>query len=118
MGIDTRATRRNKYDRCLYYKAKYVNNMKLIKDAVASGVFYAEGVQDDTSTAVQNGNAQSKQIISSMITYDVVDDLEVNDYVYAGGDLNRVTSIVRKGMGKSEQFNRRPIIETTLELIR
>lgn len=118
MGIDTRAARRNKFDRCLYFKAKYVNNMKLTQDAVVSGIFYAEGVVDDTSSAIQNGNTQSKQIISSMITYDVVDDLEVNDYVYAGGDLNRVTSIVRKGVGKSEQFNRRPVIETTIELVR
>ena len=118
MGIDQRASRRNKYDRCIYYKAKYVNNMKLIQDAVVQGVFYAEGVQDDIESVFQNGNAQSRQVTSSMVTYDIVDDLEVNDYVYAGGDLNRVTSITRKGMGRSEQFNKRPIFETTLELIR
>lgn len=118
MGIDARASRRGKYDRCLYYKGTYVNNMKLIPDAVVQGVFYAEGVQDDSETVVQNGNAQSRQVISSMVTYDNVDDLEVNDYVYGGDTLNRVTRIVRKGMGKSEQFNTRPIIETTIELVR
>ena len=118
MGIDTRANRRGKYDRCFYYKAKYINNMKLTQDAVIQGVFYAEGVQDDSEAMIQTGNAQSRQTISSMITYDIVDDLEVNDYVYAGDTLNRVTSIVRKGIGASEQFNRRPIIETTIGLVR
>ena len=118
MGIDIRANRRGKFDRCIYYKAKYVNNMKLTQDAVAQGVFYAEGVQDDVESVIQVGNAQARQTISSMITYDVVDDLEVNDYVYAGGDLNRVTSITRKGMGASEQFNKRPIFETTIQLSR
>lgn len=52
MGIDTRANRRDKYDCCFYYKAKYINNMKLTQDAVIQGVFYAEGVTDDTEAMI------------------------------------------------------------------
>ena len=41
MGINIFESRTDKYDRNIYYKRQYVDNMKLFKGAVAQGVFYS-----------------------------------------------------------------------------
>lgn len=118
MGIDIRQPRRGKYDRCKYYKASYVDKMKLTQGAVAQGVFYAEGFSDDKATTTNNGTVQSKQTLFSITTLDTVSDLEQNDYVEIDGILHLVVSVGREGVGNTEQFNRRPALRTVIELRR
>ena len=118
MGIDIRQPRRGKYDRCKYYKASYVDKMKLTQDAIAQGVFYAEGFSDDITTNVNNGTVQSEQTLLTITTLDTISDLEQNDYVLIDSSLHLVVSVGRKGIGETEQFNRRPSVITTIELRR
>jgi hypothetical protein len=118
MGIDIRQSRRGKHDRCKYYKASYVDKMKLTQDAVTQGVFYAEGFSDDETDTVNNGTMQSARTMLTITTLDTVSDLEQNDYVEIDGTLHLVMSVGRKGIGETEQFNRRPALSTVIQLRR
>lgn len=119
MGVDIRESRSEMNDRNKYYKADYVNNMKLTKDAVAQGVFYSTDLVPLEITSVNSGNIMHKQYIITIVTRDVISDLEVNDYVlYSGSELYRVDNIIAKDVNDQKRFSARPSFETTIRLVR
>jgi hypothetical protein len=119
MGIDIRTGRSQMYDRNKYYKADYVDNMKLSQNAVALGVFYSTDLIPLEVQKVVNGNVMSKQYVITIVTHDIVSDLEINDYVlYAGSDLYRVDSIISEDVNDQKRFSARPSFKTTIRLVR
>lgn len=85
MAIDTRTARAGR-DRNKYYKAKYVNNMKLTAEAEMTGVFYSTDEEPVHKSVVVNGSTRHKQIRVKIKTTDFVEDLDPDDYVLYGGD--------------------------------
>lgn len=119
MGVDVRESRLEMNDRNKYYKANYVNNMKLTKDAVAQGVFYSTDLIPLEIQSINNGNVMSKQYIITIVTRDIISDLEVNDYVlYSGSELYRVDNIIANDANDQKRFSARPSFETTIRLVR
>ena len=53
MGIDVNNSRRDHPDRNIWYKAKYVLNNKLVKDAVPQGVFLFTRCQGFWNNAIK-----------------------------------------------------------------
>lgn len=118
MAIDTRTSRSEKSNRNKYYKKQYVENMKLVKDAKAQGVFYSNDEQPFTSTAVSSGNIMRKQTTGTLVTEDIVDDLEVNDYVLESGNLYLVIGIEREDNDNQKWFSNFPSKITKIRLRR
>lgn len=117
MAIDTRTSRVGRHDRCKWYKAAYVKGNKLIQDAVAEGVFYANGSKDDRLSRVNvTGNVLTDNKSLSISTFDFVEDIKPDDFVEIDGELFIVVSIEIKGIERSEQFNRRIAAETIITL--
>ena len=87
MGIDVNNSRRDHPDRNIWYKAKYVANNKLIKDAVPQGVFYSRDVKDFGTQLAQVGNGQVILKTGDIETNDNVSEMEVNDFVLYDGTL-------------------------------
>ena len=117
MAIDIRNSRKGKVDRCKWYKAVYVENQKLVKDAVCEGVFYADGAKDDKVNRINvTGNFLADNVTLILSTFDYVEGLTVDDYVEIEGELYLVTSVEIKGIARSEHFNRRIAAETLISL--
>lgn len=117
MAIDTRTSRKGKVDRCKWYKGKYVENQKLVQDAVCEGIFYADGAKDDKNSRVNvTGNFMTDNTSLILSTHDYVDGLEVDDYVEIDGRLFLVVATEIRGFTRSEHFNRRISAETLITL--
>ena len=114
-------TKRNKHSRrCLYYKARYINNnTELISNAVAEGVFYVmDKVAYKEYTEVLNGVARTKVKTLTIETNDYVPNLDCDDYVLYEGDLWRVVSVEKDDQEKNKFFSSRAATTTTIELRR
>jgi hypothetical protein len=85
MGIDLR-TKRAGRDRNKYYKANYVNNMKLTKEAEPQGVFYSTDAEPQKKSINVNGSTRHVETRAKIITNDYIPDLNPDDYVLYGGD--------------------------------
>lgn len=118
MAIDIRQSHVGTHDRNKYYKGIYVDDMKLVKDAVAQGVFYSYDVAPMNVKTVTLGSAMIKQYLVTIETNDTVSDLEVDDYVLYGGDLWIVETITADDETKNKEFNSRPVFKTTIQLRR
>jgi hypothetical protein len=118
MAIDTRTSRSGKSNRNKYYKKEFVENMKLVQDAKAQGVFYSNDEAPFSSTAISSGNIMKKQTTGTLVTEDIVDDLEVNDFVMNDGNLYLVVSIDREDNDDQKWFSNFPSKITKIRLRR
>ena len=85
MAIDLR-TKRAGRDRNKYYKANYVNNMKLVADADVKGVFYSTDYEPKKKSVIVNGSARHIETRARIMTTDYVPDLLPDDYILSGDD--------------------------------
>lgn len=120
MGIDIRTSRIGYNDRCKFYKGTYVDHMKLIPDAVAQGVFYSTDAEPMTVEILTTGNIRKKQYRLTIITEDIVSDLEPDYYVLYGGDdeLWLVEHITPDDENNSKEFSKRPSNITKIRMRR
>jgi hypothetical protein len=85
MAIDLR-TKRAGRDRNKYYKASYVNNMKLSPEADMKGIFYSTDFEPTKKSVVVHGSTRHIETRTKIITTDFIPDLVPDDYVLYGGD--------------------------------
>jgi hypothetical protein len=117
MGIDVNNSRRDHPDRNIWYKAKYVSNNKLVKDAVPQGVFYSRDVKDFGTQLAQVGNGQVILKTGEIETNDNVSEMEVNDFVLYDGTLYRVDNVVHGDLNKNKFISTRPSYTSIISLI-
>lgn len=120
MGIDILQSRAKNVDRNIYYKREYVDNMKLIKNATAQGIFYTNDKVDFSEQTMSVGNMKKTMKLVTVETTDSVIDLEVDDFVLYGGDgqLYIVDSIIASDFNSAKEFSRRPSFTTEIRLRR
>ena len=118
MAIDIRTSRSGKSNRNKYYKKEFVENMKLVKDAKAQGVFYSNDEAPFNSVAISSGNIMRRQTTGTLVTEDIVDDLEVNDYVFYDGNLYLVVGIDVEDNDNQKWFSNFPSKITKIKLRR
>jgi len=118
VAIDTRTSRVGKSNRVKYYKKDYIDKMKLVSDAKVQGVFYCVDNGPFSSTPISAGNVMQRQYTGSIKTEDIIDDLDVNDYVLYDGNLFLVTGIDREDNDDQKWFSNSPSIQTTIRLRR
>ena len=112
-------TKRNKHaTRCLYYKGRMVDNAsKLISNAVAEGVFYAQDKEPYREyTEVVNGISRIKVKTLTIETNDYIPNLDCDDFVLYEGDLWRVVSITKDDQEKNKFYSSRAATVSTIEL--
>ena len=120
MGIDLRPKRKDFPDRCKWYKAGYVINEKLVKDAICQGVFYSRDIKDyeeyqETEYAVANSIIHKITIE----TPDFIPEITINDYVLYDGNLWRVAQIPAKADdSNNKRYSYLPVTLTQLILMR
>lgn len=119
MAVDFRQDRKEKLNRCKYYKASYINSDRTLKkDAICQGIFYAKDSVPFISQIVNLGNVLVKQIIGTIETKDFIPDLEANDFVEYGGDLYIVDKIIPDDENRTKQFSSRPSAVTSIQVRR
>lgn len=120
MARDLRASKKEFNDRCKWYKAKYVMNKKLVKDAICEGVFYSKDVVDQSeSKSVQFGVANQKQARLTIETPDYIGDLTIDDYVLYDNNLWRVSEIPSKADDNLNKiYSTRPQTLTRLVIVK
>lgn len=120
MGIDISQSRVGKFDRNIYYKREYVDNMKLTKNAIAQGVFYTTDKIAYSEQTMAVGNMKKTMKLITLETTDSINDLEVDDFVLYGGDgeLYIVDSIVAEDYNPSKEFSKRPSFRKEIKLRR
>ena len=118
MALDLFNARTGTGSRCKWYKAKYVNGNKLVKDAICEGVFYAKDkVAYGESREMVGGMASHRNQRLTIETNDYVGGIEINDYVEISGDLWRVDDIPSiDDFELCKFYTRRPRATTTLVL--
>jgi hypothetical protein len=120
MGIDLYQSRANKLDRSIYYKREYVDNMKLIKGAVAQGIFYSTDKVAYSEQTMAVGNMKKTMKLITIETTDNINDLEVDDFVLYGGDgeIYIVDNIVAEDFNPAKEFSNRPSFRKEIRLRR
>lgn len=100
-------------NRCLYYDAKYINNMKLEPDTIAKGVFYA-GVSEPFTKSVEGNTTITRRTSKKgkIFTNDYIPDLMVNSYVLFKGSLYIVDEIVETEKTVKSAYGNRKIKTT------
>ena len=106
MAININTKRNKNATRCLYYKGQFVDNQsKLISNAVAEGVFYAQDKEPYREyTEVVNGVGRIKVKTLIIQTNDFIPDLETDDFVLYEGDLWRVVAISKDDQEKNKYY--------------
>jgi hypothetical protein len=120
MGIDIYQSRANKVDRNIYYKREYVDNMKLIKNATAQGVFYSTDKVAYNEQTLAVGNMKKTLKLITVETTDNINDLEVDDFVLYGGDgeIYIVDNIVAEDYNQAKEFSNRASFTKQIRLRR
>jgi hypothetical protein len=120
MGIDLYQSRANKLDRNIYYKRDYVDNMKLIKNATAQGVFYSTDKVSYNEQTMAIGNIKKTMKLITIETTDSINDLQVDDFVLYGGDgqLYIVDNIMVEDFNSAKEFSKRPSFRREIRLRR
>lgn len=120
MGIDILQKRQDKFDRNIYYKRTYVDNMKLTQGAVAQGVFYSSDKVAYSEQTMAVGNMKKTMKLVTIETTDTINDLEVDDFVLYGGDgqLYIVDNIVAEDYNQAKEFSNRPSFRREIRLRR
>jgi hypothetical protein len=120
MGIDLYQSRANKLDRSIYYKREYVDNMKLIKGAVAQGIFYSTDKVAYSEQTMAVGNMKKTMKLITIETTDNINDLEVDDFVLYGGDgeIYIVDNIVAEDFNPAKEFSNRASFRKEIRLRR
>ena len=115
MGIDLRINRKEYPTRCKWFKAEYVQNERLVRDAVCEGVFYTKDAKDYEEFRDGVASATIHQI--TIETPDYIPNITINDYVLYDGDLWRVHQIPAKAdETPNKRYSMRPKMITTLIL--
>lgn len=116
MARDVRTNAREYNDRNKYYKR--IKGTQDIEPKEA-GVFYSKDVVPLKAVPIIiNGKAKGRQFTVTIVTQDIIKDLETDDVVEYGGDRYRIASIVANDTNENKQFSKRPRFETTIELVR
>lgn len=118
MGIDLSITRNDFFDRNQYFKRQYVDNMKLVSGAVSQGVFYSKDAIPLEKQTIVMGSVKKTAYIITIETHDVVEDLDVDDFVLYSGELWIVDNIVASDENPAKEFSKRPAFKTTIRLRR
>lgn len=120
MGIDILQSRSVRFDRNIYYKRTYIDNMKLIKGAVAEGVFYSTDKVSFSEQTMAVGNMKKTMKLVTIETTDSIDDLQVDDFVLYGGDgqIYIVENIIAEDYNSSKEFSNRPSFRKEIRLRR
>jgi hypothetical protein len=120
MGIDILQSRAGRFDRNKYYKRQYVDAMKLVKGAVAQGVFYSTDKVAYSEQTMAVGNIKKTMKLITLETTDSINNLEVDDFVLYGGDgeLYIVDNIVAEDYNQSKEFSKRPSFRKEIRLRR
>lgn len=110
MGIDITQSRSVRFDRNIYYKRTYIENMKLVKGAVAEGIFYSTDKVAFSEQSMAVGNMKKTMKLVTIETTDSIDDLQVDDFVLYGGDgqIYIVENIVATDHNSAKEFSSRP----------
>ena len=111
-------SRSDKFDRNKWYKREYVNDMKLLPDTTAQGVFYSVDKVDLQKQTLATGSIKKTIYSVTIETNDVVDGLDVDDYVLYGGDLWLVDNIIASDYNTAKEFTKRPSFTTEIRLRR
>lgn len=100
MARDVRV-KKSGLDRNKYYKASYVDNMKLTKDATVQGVFYSTDYEPLRTSFVVNGSMRHKQTTVKLETMDFIEDMAPDDFVLYNGELYIVEDIITEDLRDS-----------------
>lgn len=119
MAIDAR-TKRAGRDRNKYYKANYVNNMKLIPSADVKGIFYSNDAEPKKKSVIVNGSTRHIETRSKIYTYDYIPDLVPDDYVLSGDDglLYLVEEVTSEDIHDDAKPYSRHSVKTTITMRR
>ena len=116
MARDTRCKQNDFYDRNKYYKRIKGTQEK---EEIPSGIFYSKDKQAMTFTPViVNGKLKHVRAEVTIITKDIVSDLEVDDFVEYGGELFRVEKIIADDLNENKKFSNRPRFDTEITLVK
>ena len=120
MARDLRASKEGFNVRCKWYKAKYVMNQKLVKDAICEGIFYCKDTVDYAESKTnQYGFANQKQARLTIETPDYIGDLTIDDYVLYDNELWRVFEVPSKADDNSNKiYSTRPRTLPTLVIVK
>ena len=120
MGRDLFNVQSGYETRAYIYKAKYVNNNKLVVNPICEGIIY---IKDKIAYSEHNENiggmARNTNKTLSVETRDFINGITINDYLLINGELWRVNSIPEvDDYELAKPYSRRPRATTTLELRR
>lgn len=116
MARDTRTNAKECHDRNKYYKRFEGTQEYNVKP---SGVFYSmDRVPLAITPVIINGKVKGSRREVTIVTYDTVSDLTVDDIVEYGGERFRVDKIVPNDVNDNKQFSRRPRFETEITLVK
>ena len=118
MAIDLRTNRKEYPSRCKWFKASYVVNERLVKNAICEGVFYCKDTKDYEEFRETEYGVSSHVVSQVQIeTPDFIPDITINDYVWYDGALWRVHQIPSKAdETQNKKYSTRPKTISTLIL--
>lgn len=116
MGIDLMMSRSDKFNRNKWYRREYVNDMKLQPGTTSQGVFYSVDKIPLQKQTLATGSIKKTIYTITIETNDVVDGLEVDDYVLYGDDLWLVDNIIANDYNTAKEFTKRPSFTTEIRL--
>lgn len=116
MARDVRTNQKDYFDRNKYYKRIKETNTY---EKEPSGIFYSKDLVAMTSTPVIfNGKVKDLRYEVTIVTQDIVSDLEVDDIVEYGGERFRVEKIIADDLNENKKFSNRPRFETQITLVK
>jgi len=108
--------RSKNFNRNKYYSREYVDNMKLLPNATALGVFYSTDKVSLQQQTLSVGNIKKTQYTITLETTDSIESLKVDDYVLYSGELWLVESIIAHDYNDAKEFSARPSFTTEIRL--
>lgn len=118
-GRDLRYSNIDYPDKIYYYSANYVNNNKLVQDALPLGRFNANNVLPfGWRPIVVNGNVTSnKEYTGTIETIDEISDLRPNMFVkYANGNQLFIVDSIIESEITDKSISARPAFKRTIAL--
>lgn len=116
MARDTRTNAKECHDRNKYYK-RIKGTQEY--DVKPSGVFYSmDKIPLTIVPVVINGKVKGYRKEVTIVTYDTITDLTVDDMVEYSGERWRVNQITPNDNNDNKEFSRRPRLETEIVLVK
>lgn len=117
MARNLQQTRIEYNNRNKIYKANYVNNFKLLPDAISSGIFYSKDLTGLRTESVSQGNVKYRIERIDIETLDKV-NLIADDFVLYNGKIYRVESAESEDVESQKFYSKRARTKTKIKLIR